>query len=428
VSLLLGLSIVYLTFAVARRIMRTGHALLAAALFLAIPYARDLDPTHHLYSVAAAMAALAFLMPARNPARIVFAGFFCGIAFCFTQSRGAATVAGLAIFLVWEARQTRQTSGDWLKREIWLAAGFLLPVVPVIGWYLAKAGVARCLYCLLIFPAKYFPQDTMHNSWGAIVASGKPLPPWKNLLYLPQTLLPYVLIPWIYLLAYLRVGRSASGRDDDHRARVMLVAITGFFFFLAVANSPDARRLSWSAAPAIILLAWCLDSGSKLDRAIYRLLWAGTLASALVAVGTRQLYHRQIIALPEGRLAIVAPETFNEMAWLNQRTRESRVTYPFYAPDKPPLYFYMDTLNPTNNAYLTNTGYTRPDQVAGAIAVLETYKIPYVVWDTLWLDDAKLQIHGSSDSLPPLRRYLESHYRVIKSYESLGHVIWERRP
>jgi hypothetical protein len=88
----------------------------------------------------------------------------------------------------------------------------------------------------------------------------------------------------------------------------------------------------------------------------------------------------------------------------------------------------MDTLNPTNNAYLTNTGYTRPDQVAGAIAVLETYKIPYVVWDTLWLDDAKLQIHGSSDSLPPLRRYLESHYRVIKSYESLGHVIWERRP
>ncbi|MFZ0964139.1 MAG: glycosyltransferase family 39 protein [Terriglobia bacterium] len=428
VLLLVGLGLVYLTFASASRLMSGGAALLAGALFVVTPYGRNLDPTHHLYSATAVMGALTILLEKRSFARVAVAGGLCGVAVCFTQSRGAMAAVGLALFLLWEGRREKQPLQTLLQKEAWLLAGFLTAVLPVIGWYVWRAGAARCYYCMVTYPLKYFPRDAMRNSWRVILCQWPSVPPWRNLPRLLEALFPFALIPWIYLLCFFRYWRESWERSYEHSAGIMLVAVVGLFAFLAVAPSPTPHRVYWGSAPALILLAWFLDSRSKLCRALCKLLWAGTILAALLGVSARQFSRKGVIEMPQGPLAILPPGTYQEFLYLHEHTKPLQKTCQVYAPDKPPIYFFLDLRDPTDVSYMTRTGYTPPEQVKEAIAALEKDQIRYVVWNTLWLGDPKPVVDTASDNLGPLRQYVQTHYQVVKSYGDLWDIVWERRP
>ena len=68
--------------------MKPAHAAIAAALFLVVDYGRMLNGTHHWFSVLAVMGALAALLKARTPPRIVIAGALLGVASLFYPDEG----------------------------------------------------------------------------------------------------------------------------------------------------------------------------------------------------------------------------------------------------------------------------------------------------------------------------------------------------
>ena len=157
--LLLGLGLAWLGVVIARKLMRPGLALLPSAIFLAGVYKNRLDPTHHWYSLLTATAAIAALMERRTPARIAAAGLFCGLTFFFTQTRGLAAVIGFGVFVWWESRQKREPWRELLKQTACLVGGFLATLIAVNAYFVWKAGLARFLWCTVIFGTKYYTKS-----------------------------------------------------------------------------------------------------------------------------------------------------------------------------------------------------------------------------------------------------------------------------
>src|ERR1700744_228048 len=72
------------------------------------------DATHHWFSTVAILAALLVLMDGFSVRRVAVAGALCGIAACFTQSKGAAALAAFVVYLLFAAARTQ--AGDSGKR------------------------------------------------------------------------------------------------------------------------------------------------------------------------------------------------------------------------------------------------------------------------------------------------------------------------
>ena len=79
---------------ISMRVMR-GLAVALPGLFLVgLLLIGSLDGTHHWFSTITALAALLVLLGGVTPARIAAAGALCGLTACFTQTKGAAVLAG----------------------------------------------------------------------------------------------------------------------------------------------------------------------------------------------------------------------------------------------------------------------------------------------------------------------------------------------
>ena len=106
--ILLGVSLVGLITMISEKLISGTSCFLPGLLFLVVPFPSVLDGTHHWYSTLAVMAALAVVIENRSVLRLAAAGTLCGLATCFTQSRGLVAVVGFAVFLLWE----RPRKGD----------------------------------------------------------------------------------------------------------------------------------------------------------------------------------------------------------------------------------------------------------------------------------------------------------------------------
>jgi hypothetical protein len=102
-----------------------------------------------------------------------------------------------------------------------------------------------------------------------------------------------------------------------------------------------------------------------------------------------------------------------------ERTKPSEF---FFEEEAPRMYFTLGLRNPV--PFMTNTEYTRLEQVRGVIQALVEHRVRLVMVSP-FLD---LPIGGRDwgDHLKPLRAYLGAHYRVVKTFEN-GEQIWERQ-
>src|SRR5882672_9604147 len=94
VQLVLGTTLCWLCFRIARLIMTPAKAALAAALVMVVDFCSWLDATHHWFSLLAVMAAVAVAMKATSPGRILVCGALLGLASFFTQTRGIFAALG----------------------------------------------------------------------------------------------------------------------------------------------------------------------------------------------------------------------------------------------------------------------------------------------------------------------------------------------
>jgi hypothetical protein len=421
--LLLGIGLAWLGIVIARKVMRRNLALLPSAIFLVGVYKNRLDATHHWYSLLTATAALAVLMERRTAARIVATGFLCGLTACFTQSSGLAVTVGFAAYLWWESRGRREDWRQLLKKEAWLLGGVLMALVGVNAYFVWKAGLARFLWCTIVFGLKYHPKQMDENSFW-VLTNDLPRLAWQaNVFFrLATWLFIFVVVPLIPILFFGRYWRESRNKPREYWERPMLLAMVGSLMVLSVVPAPASIRVASSTLPGIVLLGWFLDSPRKLGRSIAVLLTAGILFVIPHGVARFQSIERGILTTPHGQLAVADPEILEQYSWVLQHTHPSEYLYQAAAPY---MYFYLDLRNPTPLPLLTNCGYTTPEQVAEATRGLERHRVRYVVWSPSILDTIPDWEKPSDNHLGPLRDYLHRYYRLVKVFPNSDEV-WER--
>ncbi|HMD83180.1 MAG TPA: hypothetical protein VKO18_00605 [Terriglobia bacterium] len=424
-SLLLGLALAGLGVVIARKIMRPSLALLPSAIFLVA--ARELlcEPTHHWFSLLATTAAIAVLMERRTPARIAAAGFFCGLTSCFTQTRGLAVAVGFGVYLWWESRRRQEAGRELLKKEGWLVTSFLATLIAVNGNFIWKAGPARFLWCTVVYVLKYYPKMADVATFRVFWINFPGFVPSLRFLhwFIGDWVFLHAVVPFIFILFFVRYGRKSGKEPGESWDRPMLVAIVGAFLLLSIAPSPAPNRIAASALPGTILLGWLLDSPRKIARALAAAIAMGVLLLALLAVVRKRPIPDGTLTTPQGKMAITIPSDYEEYTWVQQHTRPSEYFFEAVASD---MYFRLDLRNPTTVPYITNCGFTTVGQVAEVIQGLEKHKVRYLLWEHGDLDAIPDWEDPSDDHLGPLLDYVHSHYQAVKVFTNADE-IWERK-
>lgn len=260
--ILLGSLLAWAGAALAKQIMPSGPFLLPSALFLAFTYITEPDPTHHWFSTLGVMLALGSLIVRRTPRRIALAGGVLGLTTLFTQSIGPAALLGVAVFLLWECRSKGQALREFVKRLVILVVPFAAVDLVAVAYLAARAGLARFVYCTVVFPFEFFrlwywntPQVYLAESEIPVFSS-----PLRELPAICIWLFVHFLVPFIYLVFLVRMFRRAKGSPREPWDRLMLLTIVGLFEFLTIAYSPSWLRICTVAFPAIIVFVWLIKS------------------------------------------------------------------------------------------------------------------------------------------------------------------------
>jgi hypothetical protein len=397
------------------RLMRGAIVVVPGLLLASFILLASTDATHHWFSTIAILAALLVVIDGITLPRIAFAGALSGVAACFTQSKGAMAVAAFVVYLAAYANSRSETlpNGRWKKSL--LLGGVAVGVFATVNLYFIQAaGLRTWLYCLIVYPLRYYPSPTMNN-WRVLIDG---VPSHAGLITWVIFFFVYATVPLVYFafLAGTRKLRSRDGRECWDK--LLLVAITGLSMFLAVASSPSLKRLATVSPPAMILLVWLLNQPGKAVSGL-RILLACTAAALAIAmpvyVQTRSPFY---LNLPAGRAALFDPVLHEEYRWLLGNTHPGEYFFgltPFYTA------FHMLNAAPIVDFHASD--YTRPWQIAALIEALENHQVSMLVLrrthDFLWAAGSP------SDHLEPLRIYVSRNYRLTKTFLT-GDEVWLR--
>ena len=413
----LGTSVAAFAVSISAKLMKGPSVLLPGILFLAMPFRVWLDGSHHWYSTLGVMAALRAVIERRDPLRLALAGVLCGIATCFTQLPGFATVLGIGCFLVLERRQGKISA--LFKAAAWLIGPFLGAIAAGSAYFVWKAGLERFLFCTVVFGIKFYPA-LWFNTWRVYMAELPVLHSWRDLPDWTGFLFIIAILPAVYALFFVRYWRVAAARPSEPWDRLMLINLVGLFLLAAVAPAPSYFRLCSVCPPALVTLVWLVSQPGAPEKVLRTLLWSAGLALVIAPPLRRQRQWRAYLDLPTGKTVFADAGTYDEFRWISERIRPGD-----YFFGNLQICFAFDLRNPTQIDFLTTTDYTRPEQVAEVISSLEKNRVRYiVVWDFA-IDDPGYRQAG--DHLGPLISYLGSHYRAVKSFSS-GDLVWERNP
>ena len=446
--LLVGLGLVWLITALSRRVLQGPSVFLPGALFLAVLFAPMLDDTHQWYSAMASLGAVLAIIDKRSRNRLLAAGALCGLASFFTQTKGAFTVLGLAIFLGWEARQGGHQRKDILRRWGYLLASYVATFFAMCGYFIWKAGLARFLYCTVGFVLKYYPADRTVNSLAVVMFDIPEMTQWHDWFDLAVYVFLHALLPLVYVWFWWRRRRGKPAAEKA--SQLMLFNITGILALAAVAPSPSTYRLSAVAPWGLILLVWLIGGEGRRRRAARIGLWIVIACFAMASALPTQTEKLRLVDLPRGRLAMDATDS-ERFLWLAQHTAPG--DYSFEASYME-VYFPLGLRDPAEIPGVKPNAYTRPEQVSRTVAALEKHRVRLVISDPglefqsesksrenrmapkrglvrTFFHRIKELLGGDNrsrqDNLGPLRAYIRAHYHLTATLPGQMEV-WERNP
>jgi len=413
--IVLGLSIMVLMVVIGRKVVPARAALLAAALFLVVPFRSQLDGTHHWYSTLWVMGALALIMEARTSARLAGAGALLGLSTCFTQTRGLPAAAAVALFLVWETRRKGWTFRRFWRLQFHFWWAFIAVLVGFNAYFAWQTGLGKFLSDTVLFGLRYFPAVGW-NTWRVYMIDVPYLHPWYRLPALGVFLSIHLLIPLIYILFFARYWTAAKQNPDAPWDRLMLLSLTGLFIFIGIASAPSWLRICAVSPPGLILFVWFWNLPGRTRGLRVKAIWALVVLLALGECAERQVRWHQTINLPTGRTAVLQPRLLESLQYFRQITRPGD----YFFGDE--LFKYLlDLRDPARVAHVTPTDFTRPSQVESVIEGLSTHHVKYALWATnLDLPPARYAGHNN---LGPLRDYLRRHYHLVRMFGGGGMVL-----
>jgi hypothetical protein len=422
----LGVWVTWLLVVISRKVVSGPLVFLPGLVFLTFSYRLQfqLDATHHWYSALAVLGAVAVAIEARSAKRLIVAGALCGLGAFFTQTRGALALAGLAVFLVWEAREKGLSKDSLLRSELSLLSGFLGAMAVLFAYFVYQAGLERVLDCTLGFLFKYstsFP----HNNWAAYLRDWPAYHPWYRLANLGGWLFINLFPPVVYILCLWQYRGRRGGRLAVPWDRWMLLYLVGVFLLLGSVRAPNTMRITADSVTALVLLAWLLDSPGWLARTARQLLWVATVACMILTPIGPQRYPVEYLELPAGRTAFYDRDWVEPFQWLLGQTRPGE-----HCLAVPLFNFYLHLRDPSGVPFLTPTEFTRPEQVSRVIDELDRHQARLVVWfsgEGSFPDDPNVR-SPEGDHLGPLRAYVREHYRMVKTFFQGEAEAWERQP
>ena len=416
-----GLALTQLSAHIARRVVSGPSIFLPGVAYLTLAFGNALDDTHHWFSILACLGAVAVLLEDRRPVRVVLAGTLCGIATCFTESRGVMAVSALAAFLLWEGHGQRLGRRWWMKRLLGLFVGFGVVTILFLAGFVGKAGWTNFSYCTFGFLAKYYSSFHRNNLSVYMVD----LPVFGSLLLSIPALAVWLFInllaPLVYLLFLVRWWRNRGRNPQPLSSRLLLINLMGLAFFVSIASAPNWLRVASSALPGLILLAWFLDAPGKLNRMARWTLWGVSIGTGIVTPMITQWSAQRPLQTPTGQVAVVDTDRYEKYQWLLPRASPHQ-----YVLDagNGNAYFLLKLLDPAPVPFLTLSAYTRPEQVSALLSTLGQQKVEYIVWP-VELDLPPLGNRGS-DPLGPLRAYMRKNYFVVRTFSD-GAQVWQRK-
>lgn len=403
VQLVLGITLSWLCFHIARSITKPALAALTAALFITLDFGKWFDATHHWFSLLAVLAALAVLMSDGSSMRVLICGALLGLASFFTQTRGVGAALGIAGFLLWEGFRTKAPWRSRVERQLQLLFSFVLMWGILSSYFIFEVGISRLLYFQTTYVLQYVT-DESHNLY-----SGERNPLRWQLRYL----LVYLAIPIAYALSLWRCRNASPDTSPAHVRRIVLLVFAGLGVFVEVAQNPNSLRVYSIAAPGLILFVWLMGgwAGQMREYAPWRKFVPALIGVGLICLGARQIWHRNvehavILDLPAGRTATTALAG-EKLAWLARHTTPGEL---FFQSSYQSLYLPLALRNP---AFDFLDRYTSPEFVDLDIKRLQATPVRHILWSPL-----------DQPRFPKFEQFLSERYRRIWTFSDQDE-IWE---
>jgi hypothetical protein len=399
----------------AKRLMRGLFVILPALLLIGFALYGSLDATHHWFSTLMVMGAVAALFDRISLPRIAVAGAMCGLAASFTQTKGAAVLLALVIYIVWRSLRERIGARQCWRQCLLLSGSALVVFTAVNGPFVLAAGVGPWVQDVLVFPAKYFG-SVSSNQWSGF---------WEEFL-LRKGVLQWVCFPFMYLavpLAYagsfITIWRRSKVEQEEPWDRLMLLAVVGVAMFVVMTPALSIRRISCVSPPALILLTWLLSRGGKKWTVVATALGVVSFGVALGQIAAIQLRQRLTLDLPIGHVGIPEVANYEVYRWMADHTRPGQWYF-----GMPPLTLPLGLRNPTPIEDPAPGEFSRPEQIAAVLDGLERTKTPLLVLlPVMYIPHL---LGNSADHLQPFQDYLYLHYRKTKTFSN-GEEVWERK-
>ena len=399
----------------AQRLMRGVFVILPALLLIGFVLYGSMDATHHWFSTLAVMGAVAALFEDTSPKRIIVAGTMGGLAASFTQTKGAAVLVALMIYLIWRSLRERTEARHCWRQCLLLSSVALLVFAAINVPFVLAAGVGPWVRDVLVFPARYFG-SVSSNQWGGF---------WEEFL-LRRGALQWVCFPFMYVavpLAYagslITIWRRSKVERDEPWDQLMLLAVVGVAMLVVMTPALSIRRISCVSPPAMILLAWLLSRGARKSVVIAAALGAASLSVALAQIAAIQLRPPLTLELPVGRVAFPDAASYEVYRWMSEHTRPGQWYF-----GMPPLTLPLGLRNPTPIEDPAPAEFSRPEQIAAAVEGLERTKTPLLVLlPGMYIPHL---LGYKADHLQPFQDYLYLHYRRTKIFSNREEV-WERK-
>ena len=411
--MLLGMALCAVCFKVARQLMGRWPALLATSLFLTLLYGKDLNATHHWFSMLPIMGGAAITMKGRTLARTTAVGVLLGTAAFFNQAHGTVAVLAFALWLLWEGFPNRKTWRDPIKHPAVVLASFAIALLSLSAHFLFANGAKQLWYYEVTFVRRYMVG-------GLSQFPGLPeFPTWRRLPVVGQYIFVCMVLPAVYPTALVRRWRTRMSHDS-HGNGVALLALLGLALFLEVAISANWLRLYAVAIPGIVLLVWFADCAGRARRHAIGLIWLAVFCLALGETWSRHQREYVVTELPAGKVALAVP-AFAKLHALREKTHPGEF---FFQPTWPGVYTPLQLRNPVYLDTVWPNEESRPAYVERSIEELESKQVRYILWspNLNYSDPSSL----SSDHLAPLRDYLHDHYQQVEIFSDQDE-LWERR-
>jgi hypothetical protein len=284
--------------------------------------------------------------------------------------------------------------------------------IAVNAYFIKASGLHRWLYCMIVFPVRYYPSVPL-NSW-RIYGDGL----GKLRFGMIPFLFVHATVPLVYIISLVAIHRERKKEPSQPWDQLLLISLTGIAMFLAIASAPSWKRLSTVSPPALILIVWFLSRPGKV-RSYCRIgLGAAAVVLALAAAVRTQTRWHAYLDLPVGRTAFDNSERHEEYGYILGRTHPGQLVF-----GTPPVLFAFGVQNPAPIDVFVPAEYTRPEQVSATIQSLERYHVPMLVLNRqMYVQFSAL---SASDHLDPLRAYLQENYRLTKHFQTEDE-LWER--